>query len=618
MIYRKNPFRLKKILIHTILLIFILLNLSPIDLTAENENMYGGDQLLRIADDTLSMRLSMEPYYLNSSGTVLADWSVIAASGFNGRYNEKVDFSAYLSLVEEHVRSCYKTPEKLSAAKSTEWHRISLAVLSAGGNPQKIHSDNGYIDLICDGAYNRGLESSLGRQGINGWIWGLICLDSMRYEIPETAYYSRDDIITQILKRQLEDGGFALSGQVSDPDITAMAVQALSVYYNSEKIYTYVSATGGKVSKTVRQTVEECVECLSLLQLDNGGYKSWGTENCESTAQTIIALCCLGIDITSDSRFIKNGNTLLNALMQYRNNDGCFIHSYTYDKNNPTALPNKSNVMATDQALCALAAVYRLENNLRSLYDYRAAQSEELKEHIAAVRRKIASLPESPRETEVIEILKMYFEISEDERNYVYNYSVLSKSAYNKKIDISAIEKKAAVVYNNTNNKDEPADNKITDIDRGRIKELLLLDADTQNYAEIITLYNKVNKTGSEKDISLYSDALKNKKVEIENLMENIDILIQQINSELCPLDSVSYADKNLVNELLKKYNNLSGYDKQKIINSEELLKAKAKVDGIARAAVLFTVLSVCLCIAAAFFVMRIIKRRKQKNNMEI
>ena len=84
-----------------------------------------------------------------------------------------------------------------------------------GGDPTNIGTDeNGLpINLIADGTYDRGKTTPLGRQGINGWIWGLITLDSMRYNIPDGAYYTRDDIIIEILRQQLSDGGFALSGK---------------------------------------------------------------------------------------------------------------------------------------------------------------------------------------------------------------------------------------------------------------------------------------------------------------------------------------------------------------------------------------------------------------------
>ena len=188
-------------------------------------------------------------------------------------------------------------------------------------------------------SYNRGYTASLGKQGINGRIWALIALDSMHFQIPDGAYNTRDDIIAQILARQLPDGGFALTGTVSDPDMTAMAIVALAPYYNAESVYTL----DGK-SKSVRTVVDESLLNLSAVQSADGDYASWGIYNAESTAQVIQALCSLGINPLTDSRFIKNGNTALDALMKYKNSDGGFAHTPG----------SASNSMASQQALCAL------------------------------------------------------------------------------------------------------------------------------------------------------------------------------------------------------------------------------------------------------------------------
>ena len=59
--------------------------------------------------------------------------------------------------------------------------------------------------------------------------------------MPKGASETRQNIICEILKLQLDDGGFALdtssSQNASDVDLTAMAVQALAPYYNSEETY---------------------------------------------------------------------------------------------------------------------------------------------------------------------------------------------------------------------------------------------------------------------------------------------------------------------------------------------------------------------------------------------
>ena len=116
--------------------------------------------------------------FLALAGTTPGDWYPIGLSrlGVEDRYD------AYLAVLRDQVEERYRQPGALSAAKATEWHRIALAVLAAGGDPTSFGTDGDGqpIDLIADGTYNRGWQTSLGRQGINGWIWGLIALDSMR------------------------------------------------------------------------------------------------------------------------------------------------------------------------------------------------------------------------------------------------------------------------------------------------------------------------------------------------------------------------------------------------------------------------------------------------------
>ena len=130
------------------------------------------------------------------------------------------------------------------------------------------------------------------------------------------------------MQKQLEDGGFALSGKVSDPDITAMAVQALAPYYNSEIVYEYTSEKIKKADedgtsvyiqcqKSVRQVVDECVAWLSSVQAEDGDFYSWGMQNVESTCQVVVALTSLGIDPLMDERFITDsGNTLLDGILK--------------------------------------------------------------------------------------------------------------------------------------------------------------------------------------------------------------------------------------------------------------------------------------------------------------
>jgi len=117
--------------------------------------------------------------FLTQAGTTPGDWYPIGL----GRLGIKDNQEGYLAVINDNVQKRYQTSAKLDKSKATEWHRISLAVLASGGNPRRMGA-NGEIDLIADGTYNRvdGKGNGiLGRQGINGFIWGLIAIDSMQF-----------------------------------------------------------------------------------------------------------------------------------------------------------------------------------------------------------------------------------------------------------------------------------------------------------------------------------------------------------------------------------------------------------------------------------------------------
>ena len=160
-----------------------------------------------------------------------------------------------------------------------------------------------------------------------------------------TVWLTREKLIQVILDAQLNDGGWTLSGTKADPDMTAMAIQALAPYY--------------KTNETVKAAVDKALDVLSGLQQGDGGFGSWGTINSESCAQVIVALTALGIDPTADSRFVKNGLTVLDALAGFYVTGGGFRHTAGGERNG----------MATEQGYYALAAYYRFVNAQTRLYD---------------------------------------------------------------------------------------------------------------------------------------------------------------------------------------------------------------------------------------------------------
>ena len=264
---------------------------------------------------------------VNSTG---GEWMVIGLA----RSGRTVP-AGYYDNVVKYVKANADANERLHPTKVTDNARVILALTAIGKDVTNVGGHN----LL------KGLDSMdyVQAQDINGPIFTLIALDSHNY--PTMGDVTREKLIQVILDAQLNDGGWNLSAENADPDLTAMAIQALAPYY--------------KTNETVKAAVDKALEALSALQRTDGGFDSWGTVNSESCAQVIVALTALGIDPTADSRFVKNGRTVLDALAGFYVTGGGFRHTADGERND----------MATEQGYYALAAYYRFANTQTRLYD---------------------------------------------------------------------------------------------------------------------------------------------------------------------------------------------------------------------------------------------------------
>ena len=265
------------------------------------------------------------------------EWAVLglARSGYSV---PKDYFDNYYANVEKYVKSCKGV---LHERKYTEYSRVILALTAIGRDPSNVA---GYNLLMPLGDFDKTIW-----QGLNGPIWALIALDSGNYTIPKNTtaktQSTRQLFVDEILNRQQKDGGWTLDDTGdSDPDMTAMVLQALAKYQSQP---------------AVKTATDKALTYLSKAQDRNGGFASWGTVNAESAAQVIVSLCELGIDL-NDSRFVKNGHGLIENLLTFRQSNGSFTHTLDSAEGN--------NQMATEQCFYALVAADRSENGKSSLY----------------------------------------------------------------------------------------------------------------------------------------------------------------------------------------------------------------------------------------------------------
>ena len=235
------------------------------------------------------------------------EWSVIAASRGNFEVPDGY-FDKYYENVKAFLR---ENSGVLSSRKYTEYSRVVLALTAIGRNPEDTEGYNLVLPLTD--------YDTVIRQGINGAIWALIALNSGSYDAG--AVYGK--YTEKILSAQNPDGGWAISeGGASDIDVTAMAVCAL--FPNK--------------SLPVQNAVKSALAFLDGAQ----------PASSESLAQIIIAKCTAGITPTETEQ-----------LMRYKAPEGGFSH----------LIGGAANLMATEQAFCALAAVSRFERGKTPLYE---------------------------------------------------------------------------------------------------------------------------------------------------------------------------------------------------------------------------------------------------------
>ena len=267
-----------------------------------------------------------------SVGSIGGEWMALGLAR-SGRTVPEGYYDAVVKYVKDNIDS----NGRLDKNKATENARIILALTAIGKDVTNVDGH----DLLA------GLNemSYLSKQGINGAIFTLIALDSHNYT--PAGDVTRDKLVQAILEAQISsDGGWSLDGKNADVDMTAMAIQALAAYYKS--------------NSSAKKAVDKGLSWLSSVQQNDGGFTSWGAANSESCAQVIVALTALGINPAKDSRFIKNGASVLDALCSFAVDGGGFKH---------LATETSANGMATEQGFYALVAYYRLLNGQSSLYD---------------------------------------------------------------------------------------------------------------------------------------------------------------------------------------------------------------------------------------------------------
>lgn len=278
--------------------------------------------------------------YLASKGTPIVgsiggEWLTIGLA----RSGRTVPAGYYDNAVAYVKKNINAETNRLDKNKSTDNARLILALTAIS----KDVTDVGGYDLLA------GLDDMkyIKRQGTNGPVWALIALDS--HDHTPAGSVTRDQLVETILSLQKDSGAWYINStnKTDDVDMTAMAIQSLAPYYET--------------NDAVKTAVDKALTWLGTMQKADGSFAEMAgaASSSESTAQVLVALCAMGIDPTADARFAKNSFHVLDGLLTF----------YTGTAFKHQASDATVDQMATEQSYYALTAYMRLVGGQTALYD---------------------------------------------------------------------------------------------------------------------------------------------------------------------------------------------------------------------------------------------------------
>lgn len=285
----------------------------------------------------------------------------VLEKGKNDQYNSEWQLFTLarsgLSISEEDIAKYRESVvENMDAADdywpATDYERVIIALTSLGEDATDME---GYdlIDTLCN---LETIESSTS----NAIIYGLLALDTKPYQTYDDMQWNRDKLIERLLTFQNENGGFKLNSDsnVSDTDITAMALQALAPYYqteNSNRKNDEIQSIEKENYKKVQVSVNKALKYLSEKMDSKAGYKG----NSCTASQVMTALTSLNIDPIKDERFTKGDKNLITNLMSFKNDNG-------FAKDDKSDIANN---FSNTQVTYALVSYIRMMEGETSLYD---------------------------------------------------------------------------------------------------------------------------------------------------------------------------------------------------------------------------------------------------------
>ena len=251
-----------------------------------------------------------------------------------------------------------------------------------------------------------------------------------------------ENLVNILIRNQKEDGLFSYTyglNTFSDPDTTGTALAAIARFYLAEN-----DSYGIKTK--VKSFADNAIDGLSAALGANGSYG-----NINSDAMVIAGLLALGIDPSSDSRFIKNGCALADAPMLYVNSaKNGFVSAYISGSTG-----EKYSAMATEQGFRGITALEAFEKGGKKAYNIYAfnTASKEVtpikKTPVRATGTGSVELPQEPSESagsinvdiDIKALNNIWYSGTVEIKEGSTAYHLLKNVAETNNIEVSGLEK---------------------------------------------------------------------------------------------------------------------------------------------------------------------------------
>ncbi|WP_249869079.1 DUF4430 domain-containing protein [Oceanobacillus saliphilus] len=293
-------------------------------------NEKNGDEETNTIEKNNDVDTDYEKALINVLDYLVANPSQLDWYGFSALHSADVSISSQLaddiaaSIAKDYIEN---------SGYATDVAKDIIILTSAGYNATDVNG----INLI-----NVLLEKDMNTS--NRLVYSLIAINSGDYQLPQE---DRTRLINEILELELPAGGWSFFGDNPSPDITGMALLALSPY---------------KDQAEVKGAIDRAVAAMSTRQGEKGGYDEVfnGGYSAESAAMVIVGLSAVGIDATSDA-FTKSEGNLLEHLLDYQREDGSFKHLID---------DTSSSVFAINQGALALVAYDKFKNGTGTVFNF--------------------------------------------------------------------------------------------------------------------------------------------------------------------------------------------------------------------------------------------------------